>query len=456
MFLTLGKLAFRNLFRQKRRNLLVIFIIGASFAAVLLISAQCFRVYHHIDVADSYANDLGHVAIFRAGGLLRQYSGREKYLISKTDQDFLTKGLASFSEVEFVSRYLSGVGLVSNGCESIPYVGLGIDLNMEDRVHGHPSLRKWLSTVDRSTLSNRLSIFKLKNVIAMTPSMANALRKSKTLRDLENSPIPPSVLVTNCNDSHTRALSEQSPEVQLLANKAGGDTSVSDAYIAYQFSTGRAFSDDVALRTSLEDMQNILGTTGVSYIAVFLNDPSQRAAFIEQFEREYLRSRTSEFSLHSSTSIELDDLGAGIIGWHQTLELFTHILLGLIVAVVTVNFITMTIRERRSEIGTMLALGFKPRAIILLFQKESLLIILAGIACGALFTGAVIYGVNHLQIQYPGPGMIGNAIFLLGTSAERLAMSAGFLVIGSMVCSLVSINWIIRGQSINRMLAGSA
>lgn len=420
----LWKIAWRNVLRHARRNSLAIAMLAISFASVALFLAFRYRTEKHWLVNAAYVNYLGHLSVFQRGGLERSLVDKS-FLLTAEQQGFLTERLLRDPDVEFVGRFLYLTGGLSNGCLVIPFRALGVDLGAEARAFRHPELVKWFGLTDPSPLSQTLAahLKKAENPVALTPKMAKNLGKKATYADVQTPNYAP---ITNCGSEATNQRIAQDPQVRLIVESSSEGHAIYDADIAYLHTTGRMFEEDVGLRAPLAFVQKLAGTDAVSYIGIFLR-PGVDSDELKARLPAIVGERAKEFEAFSALGPELNAIDYGARRWCITLEIFSESLVALIIIVTIVNFLAMTVRERAGEIGTLVALGFEPKTIFSVFQKEVLLIGWIAIFIGALIVFLVETAVNWAKVEYSPPGVAGQAYFLLASSPWHLVAVATVL-----------------------------
>lgn len=94
-----------------------------------------------------------------------------------------------------------------------------------------------------------------------------------------------------------------------------------------------------------------------------------------------------------------------VVGMFNTLFGFVSVLMAVVTVFSVANTVNMAVSERVGEIGTLQAMGWKPRHVRTLFIMEGGLIGLAGAALGvgaALLVSA--YGINQAGLHWTPPG----------------------------------------------------
>ena len=189
------------------------------------------------------------------------------------------------------------------------------------------------------------------------------------------------------------------------------------------FNTGLDEFDSALVFVSIEAAQRDLGWTNqISGIQLRLDDPFL-AESMSQKILPVVRQTATDFEVvpwmdtyrHLYASIRLEK-------W------FSFLVLGLIVAVAGFNIIsiqTMTVSERRKEIGILKTLGATPQNIGKIFTLSGMSIGLAGVTMGSLFGFLVCWlqQTFHL-IQLPGQLYIINALPVRMYAVDFLLIAA--------------------------------
>ncbi len=158
--------------------------------------------------------------------------------------------------------------------------------------------------------------------------------------------------------------------------------------------TGSAELDQMAVFMGITTAQELLSLYGnrIHSLAIKLEDlndiPEQQAALIDLLNDNKLAVLTwDEVMPDLKQSIELDNI-SGIL---------MLIILIVIVAFGILNTVLMSVTERFNEFGVTLSIGMPQMKLVWLVLFETMLIALVGIAVGDLF-GA---GINYYLIQNP-------------------------------------------------------
>ncbi len=430
------RIALRNLFRNKRRNLIAGGAVAFSCAGLILLGSYLVRTEHYLQVNSVYINHVGHFSIYKNGGLERHLTRPKRYSLSLEDQNRLLEILKTFPEVEFVGKYLMGVGLASNGCQSAPFLASGVEPGTEARIRAHPEVREWTPELAKTQRGRPISS---ESEISLTDSLARRLGKEMVADEAAGS-APTGVL--NCEDAKTRKENSRYADLQLMSRSFAGDFAAVDASIVSHHSTGLFFSEDTGLVLPLSLLQKLYDTDRVTYLGVFLKDPGQAKVFFPRLNQA-LQTSGLDLLLLPYWDERVSLFYVGVMSFLFTMATFFYILVLGMIAVTITNFVTLGILERRREIGTLRAIGFLPDKISGLLLRETLLLTAIGAIAGLLFSFVVIRMVNNAGIRFRPPGIAGTMPFILVSNATLCTISLTLIA----VMTLVSAHWTLKRKS---------
>ncbi len=154
---------------------------------------------------------------------------------------------------------------------------------------------------------------------------------------------------------------------------------------------------------NMDDARELLRLTEpeVSEIAIRLKNPQKIAAAAAAI-REALVGVTDQQGRPALEVHTWDQLTpfASIASMIDLLTLFIKVMLVGIVLISIMNVMVMAVYERIREIGTIAAIGTRPRRILTLFMTEGLLLGVVGAAIGAALSLAGIYALNAAHISF--------------------------------------------------------
>ena len=147
-------------------------------------------------------------------------------------------------------------------------------------------------------------------------------------------------------------------------------------------------------------MQSLLRVNGAHQWLILLNETEQTDHFLSQFRARFpLSTNKLEF-----------------IPWYQqadfynkTVALFSQqmnvlrLIIGSIIVLSISNMLVMNVLERTGEIGTLMAIGFKRKKILLMFAFEGLMLGLIGASIGLIIGFGLAELISAIGIPMPPP-----------------------------------------------------
>lgn len=356
--MSLWSLALRNVSRNRRRSILTGGVVVSGFAAFALAGGFVAQSLNGLREG-TIRSGMGHIQFARPEVFDLTDTGTLEYGID--DAAAKVRELSRDPEVVEVLERIEFMGLITNGEASIPFLGVGVDPQAEARSMDQPSLvssGRWLE--DRTERG-----------VVLGSGLAGALALS-------------------VGDS-----------VTLLATTSDGTLNAVDALVAGVSDISIKELNDRYLATSLGLAAELLVAQGrVSKLVVVLKDDADA----DVVRRRLIdRLRDSKSGLVGRTWEEL------AVFYRQVRLLYAAIFgfMGAVIVVVVVlaaaNTMMMAVAERTREIGTLRAMGTRPRTIRSLFIAEGLVLAVMGCIVGALLSLAVRFVLNHSGIMLPPP-----------------------------------------------------
>lgn len=387
-----SKMALRNLWKNKRRSFSTGIAILAGFSGLCLLGGYIVRVERYLAVNSIYINHSGHLAIYKKGGLDFFYNNPRKYHLKGEDLQNLKQLLANDKDIEFTAPILQGMGLISNGAKSVPFLAYGIDPDTERRIQDHPEVHKW--THELIPQSGEMSIKDAKGELAETISI------TKQLGSLIGRSPPFS------------ALSGQEKDVQLAARSFESDLNAVNAQLGFKHSTGYSMLEDTGLVAPLALLQSLYATEGATYLAVYLHPDVNVDSALKR-----IQTKIAEAQINAEVfPFDDDRIGLFYTGSMGFLYIMTGFFVFLIfgaVALSIVNSMTIGILERVREIGTLRAIGFTDSQTAWLFTLESFYLTAISIGVGYVVTQIIAALVNGLNVRFYPPGIAGDMQFVV-------------------------------------------
>ena len=347
-------LAWRNITRNHRRSLLTGGILAFGFASFTLAAgfmAQSFQGLRD----NTIRSGLGHLQFADARAFTQSEDVPLQFGLKNAD--LIMARIAQDPAVRVVLPRLEFMGLIATAARSVPFVGVGVD----------PAAEK-IGTDIPSTISSGTWL----------DSDARAL-----------------VLGTGLARTLNVAVGDG---VTLLATTPDGTLNAVDAVVAGLADIHFKELNDRYLAAPLALAQELLDATGtVSKISVVLHDTGREAETAQRLSAALngnLAVRTWQELAQFYHQVKT--LYIGIFG-------FMGIVLMVVVFLAAINATLMTVTERTREIGTLRALGARPRVILTNFVLEGAVLGLAASVAGALLSLLVSAVLNASAIEMPPP-----------------------------------------------------
>ena len=384
----LVKIAFRNLFRQRRRSLLTGMAMVAGYVLTSLSMSVGYGSYGH--VIDTFTRShIGHLQVHRQGYL-------EDPSLYKTfsDPDTVGKTIAGTVGMEAWTPRVYGHALAFIGQETTMVQLLGVVPEREDHA------TRLSQRVDRGAY--------------LDPAESRRVLLEKTAAEILDA--------------------EPGDEVALISQAADGSIANAMFTVAAVLEGGGGGLTTRAY-VHLRDLQEFLVLPGqVHEIAVLLDDyrRAEQAA-------ERLRNRLQDRNL------EIDPWQAVAKDFYQAMQAdiegmwISLIVIMIIVGIGVLNTVLMSILERTREYGVLKALGTSPGRLFALVQLETFFLAGLSVLVGALLAWPVDAYFVFVGMAYPEPISVG------GYTVSRLLgefNAAVFLVPAAVVwgtAALVSI-----------------
>lgn len=356
--MNLWSLALRNVSRNRRRSILTGGVVVFGFAAFALAGGFVAQNLNGLREA-TIRSGMGHIQFARPEVFDLAETGTLEYGID--DAAATVRKLREDPDVAEVLERIDFMGLITNGVASIPFLGVGVDPQAEARSMDQPSL----------VSSGRWLTDRIERGVVLGSGLAGALSLSP-------------------GDSAT-----------LLVTTRDGTLNAVDALVVGVSDLPIKQMNDRYLATSLGLASELLLAEGrVSKLVVVLEDEADAGAV-----RAHLIDRLGESKtgLVGKTWKELAVFYRQVKLLYAAIFGFMGAVLVVVVVLAAANTMMMAVAERTREIGTLRAMGTRPRTIRLLFVAEGLVLAAMGCAGGVLLSLAVRLVLNHSGIMLPPP-----------------------------------------------------
>jgi putative ABC transport system permease protein len=444
-------LAFKNLKRNKRRNFATGVAIAFGFAGLLLLGGYVFRVNNYLRVYTVYGNRGGHIIIYKKSGLQKFAFKPKDYSLDANEQAQLTAIIDKLGNIEFHGSQLSGSGLIGNGCKTLPFLGHGIDPEIDRRLMEHPEMRRWAPNL--SDLKKGRGIWNFDESggpIAVSTGLARLLGKSKVHDDfVGDQPI----VIVDCLASDSKEKISLDTNVQLAAGSWSGMLSALDGDIVAHYNTGLTDTNNSSIIAPLHHLQKLYDTDQVTFHSIWLKNPSKLESTVKSL-KEALALTPLELDIYKWNEEAINPMYVGTMDFLFTMIGFIVCVMCTVIAFAIFNSATMTVIERSQEIGMLRALGFTKRRIRLLYVYEILLLATMSLVSGGIIAICAMLAVNRADIRFNPPGVAGGLQLMLIPNATITAIAALLVVALATVATWIAVRAIAK-RNIAGLLLGT-
>jgi ABC-type lipoprotein release transport system permease subunit len=344
------RLAWRNVWRQRRRTFLIAIGMGVTMAMLVLYDGVVAGFEQAI-----YGNAIqllgGNVQVHAPG--YNQKLAR-KPLLPLDDPDAVVRAAESEPEVLAASKRIITGGLVTNREGAFAVSIIGVETDKETRI----------SPVADNISRGRYLQQDDSDMIVIGQGLATAMEI------------------------------EVGDRITMVGNSKNKQTRQRTMTVVGIYDVGVPTVEKTTIYLSLNEAQQLFGLDGqVTEVVVALRQIGQEPGVMN--------------AIHSAApGYEVESWETSIPDLKQTLEMKTSVMsvfgvfmLG-IVAIGILNLLMMAVFERTREIGVIGALGLKPRQITVIFLLEGILIGLMGAVIGAALGTIVNALLGYYGIDY--------------------------------------------------------
>jgi putative ABC transport system permease protein len=351
-------LAFRNVFRNRRRTIMTLFVVGGGVAG-LLMAGGYFAFMTHGLRESTINNGLGHLQIFTADHFRRD----DVRVLDTGIENWreVAARVASAQHVRGVAPRIDFYGMVSNGTKAAGFMGSAVD----------PDAERSLGFVTRVVEGRDLDAKPSGEVEALVGA---GLAKSMGVK---------------VGDGLT-----------VLAMTSDGALNGVDIQIVGIVNSGVAELDARYVRITLAAAQRLLQSDRVTNLVVGLDSTDNTdLAYAELTPR--LHGMPQEMTLKKW--IDLATYYKQVNTMFNGIFLFMGMIVFFMVLMSSVNTLLMAMLERTREIGTMLAMGTPRLWVVALFMVEATLLGMMGAVAGVV--GGNLLGIllNASGLHLPPP-----------------------------------------------------
>ncbi len=351
------KLAFKNVFRNRRRTLITGLVL--VFGVTALVLAGGFIAFTFRGLSESTIHgQLGHIQLFNKEFLARQED--QPLELGLDSAEALKKRINVLNNVRFSMARVEFVGLISNGDKSEAFLGRGVEPQQELK------LANFAMDIDSGKFLGETQSDARENEVVLASELAKNMKAK--LGDY----------------------------LTLMTTTAGGALNAMDVKVCGIYSTGIPEYDQHALMVDIRTAQQILRSQKVTKVVVVLDETEQTEKVASTLERMFPNIKAKRW-------FDLATYYNAVVQLYYAIFGFLGVIIFVIVVLSSSNTMMMSIFERTKEIGTQLAVGTSRPRLLLNFLYEGLIIGVLGAFVGLLVALGLSLLINGVGIMMPPP-----------------------------------------------------
>ncbi len=348
------RLAFRNLFRQKVRNLITMGSIVFGVAALIVAGGFVEDVFTQLRDA-TIKSRLGYLQVFKAGYF--EFGRRDPYAYLITDPQRLYKRFMEIPSVVDVLQRVSVMGLVNNGKTDRAVMVEGVEADKE------VALSSFITIIDGRALTGKDDMG-----VMLGEGVATALN------------LKPGDVVTVVGSTTSGAMN--SLELGVVGIFRSFSKEFDARTVRIPLATAQSLIDSAAVHSFVFSLSDVAAVAGVA---------------------EYLKLSLAPKSFDFKTWLDLDDFYPKTVDLYKSQFGVLQLIILIIVLLSVANSVAMTANERVGEFGTMRAMGNTSRQVYVQLLVENGLLGLTGATLGVLFGIVVALSISKFGIPMPPP-----------------------------------------------------
>ena len=439
------KIAWRNLRRNRRRNLATVAAIAIGYAGLVVLGGYANRLEHLLRTNAVYLQHSGHVSVWAEGGFDKASAEPATFQLDPGAQSRVLAWAAQDRRVEFAASYLVGVGLAGNSCASHPTRLLGVEPAALARIVAHPQVQASSPELALPVSGRWLDSYPgLRHASALSAGLATLLQKPR-VHD-QTAGLKPAPDILHCDTELQADELGRDANIQLASLTYDGTLNAVDTEMVATFHATEELAEDGSMITSLATLRELFATDRTTYIGLFLHKSSDAAAVASDLTRALAAGGLHVEALPYDSE-RSNPYYVGTMAFLGSLVGFITTLVWLVLVLTVLGAMTLTLLERTRELGTWRALGYTRGHMVSLVVREafllSLLGLVAGLLCG-LFAAAL---VNASGVRFSPPGVGGTIPLLIHPAWSACAVYAALIVPG--VCFAA---WLVVREQVKRNL----
>lgn len=394
----LTHIAWRNVFRNRRRTLLTMAVLTIGSAGMILVGGFFANILEGLREQFIHSQT-GHLQVsvkdFYRKGVTSPYD----YLMRNSDE--VKTVLESQDHVLYTVPRLIVSAMASSDKTSVAVTVLGTDADKERRMGSVKAKNSEISSMHIEEGTDLSSSDKFGAVLGKGLLSALGLK---------------------VGDS-----------VTVVTTHEGGAIDSAQYIIRGTFVTIMKEVDDHVMKVNLASAQSLMGAQGAVHSLVTILDKTENAPAVQSQLREIFAAKG--FSLEVMRWDELQPNYAQSKDMLEKIYAVIRIIICIVFFFSIANTVNMSLMERIREFGTMMAIGNQRGAIFFSILMEVVFLGALGAGAGLLVGSGVAEIVSALGIEMPPPPQGSNS-YLAMISLSPSLLGATFVT--ALVCTVVS------------------
>ena len=380
----LPQLAFRNIFRQKRRSLLTVLSMSGGYLLCVLSISLSEGIYNSA-IRFFTTDHTGHVQIHQGN-----YHSRPRIHKTIIDLKQLSATLDANKDIEHHTLRAFAPALAYSGTENANVRVIGVDLSREKKT--------------------------------------SRLAKKVTRGQYINAEIQGGRYRAMVGAGVARALDISIDDEIILISQGFDGSIANDIFIVGAIIGKRDSMDKFSVFLPLEAVQDFLSMPDRAHeVAILLKDASMSREVAASLQKQLVDLRVLPWQTVEAM-------------FYRTMradQVSMNFMLGIIIFIVFVgvlNTVLMSILERTREFGVLKAIGSRPRTIAALITLETVMLSVISILVGLVFAIPLIIWFTYMGFELPEPVDIGGitmshvtgemSIYVFGAPTLAIIVSA--------------------------------
>jgi len=410
------KLAFRNIFRHRKRSFVTICTICLGFTALGVMSGMVNNIYSRLKGQAIVAEKLGHLTIAKKNFFDQGKIEPEKFLFEEAELKQVLNIIQSDPSVLIATPRLNLFGIATNGNASTIFLTEGIDPKDDQQlVH---------TNIDGRTNTQGAIVLEANKSKDTGVAIGAELAKNLGL--------------------------ELGDYLTLFTNTKDGLANAVETEITQIFNTGNPATNDKFVLSDIQLARSLYDTDGAQRIVVTVtNDKEVEIIKTRLLEKLSQQGYQVEAKSWSKMSLFYDKIKATFGAIFRVLTM----IITIVILLTLLNTMQMAVMERTKEIGTMRAMGMTKKQIVFLFCSEGILLTISGCLLAIpvlLFISKLLELLNITFI--PPVASVAVSIALL-FQIKQLALVSILFILASFIASYITSNRISKQKVVDTLVA---